>query len=107
MVARADAVSTVFRPQRLSVLIVSDPVKGPELQHRFIGLLSTGAHRASVLDIPGFGDEIATDLGLVGEAVHSQSGRASRTVLENLPRDHVLELSASEVADLVQEIVGL
>ncbi len=107
VVARADAVSTVFRPQRLSVLIVSDPVKGPELQHRFIGLLSTGAHRASVLDIPGFGDEIATDLGLVGEAVHSHSGRASRTVLENLPRDLVLELSASEVADLVREIVGL
>ena len=60
-----------------------------------------------MFDIPGFGDEIATALGLVGEAVHSHSGRAARTVLEKLPRDLVLELSATEVASLVREIVGL
>ncbi len=107
VMARADMVSAVFRPQRLSVLIVSDPASSPELQHRFVGLLSTGAQRASVLDIPGFGDQIAGELGLVGEAAHSHSGRAARTVLENLPRDVVLELSPAEVADLVREIVGL
>ncbi len=106
VMARADTVSTVFRPQRLSVLIVGDPGE-PGLQHRFVGLLSTGAQRASVFDIPGFGDQIASELGLVGEAVHSHSGRAARTVLENLPRDVVLELSPAEVADLVREIVGL
>ncbi len=106
MMARADTVSTVFRPQRLSVLIVRDP-ETTGLQHRFVGLLSTGAQRASVLDIPGFGDQIAGELGLVGEGAHSHSGRAARTVLENLPRDVVLELSPVEVADLVREIVGL
>jgi glutamate dehydrogenase len=106
VMARADTVSTVFRPQRLSVLIVGDPAE-PGLQHRFVGLLSTGAQRASVFDIPGFGDQIASELGLVGEAVHSHSGRAARTVIENLPRDVVLELSPVEVADLVREIVGL
>ena len=107
VMARADVVSTVFRPQRVSVLIVNDPAEQPGLQHRFIGLLSTAAQRASVFDIPGFGEEIAAALGLVGEAVHSHSGRAARTVLENLPRDLVLELSATEVASLVREIVGL
>ena len=106
VLARADAVSRVFRAQRLSVLIVIDPdIAGR--QHRFVGLLSTAAQRASVLDIPGFGDQIAGELGLVGEAVHSHSGRAARTVLENLPRDLVLELSPAEVAELVREIVGL
>jgi glutamate dehydrogenase len=115
VMARADMVSAVFRPQRLSVLIVRDPETsksgegspGRNLQHRFIGLLSAGAQRASVLDIPGFGDQIAVELGLFGEAAHSHSGRAARTVLENLPRDVVLELSPVEVADLVREIVGL
>jgi glutamate dehydrogenase len=111
VMARADTVSRIFRPQRLSVLIVSDPDErergGPSRQHRFVGLLSTAAQRASVLDIPGFGDQIADELGLVGEAVHSHSGRAARTVLESLPRDVVLELSPSEVAGLVREIVGL
>ena len=106
MLARADVVSKVFRAQRLSVLIVTDP-DNPGRQHRFVGLLSTAAQRASVLDIPGFGDQIADELGLVGEAVHSHSGRAARTVLENLPRDLVLELSPAEVAELVREIVGL
>jgi glutamate dehydrogenase len=106
VMARADVVSTVFRPQRLSVLIVTDPAE-PSVQHRFVGLLSTAAQRASVFDIPGFGDQIAAELRLVGEAVHSHSGRAARTVLENLPRDVVLELSPAEVAGLVREIVGL
>jgi glutamate dehydrogenase len=111
VMARADTVSTVFRAQRLSVLTVSDPdephLDGSTRQHRFVGLLSTAAQRASVLDIPGFGDQIADELGLVGEAVHSHSGRAARTVLESLPRDVVLELSPAEVAELVREIVGL
>ena len=115
--ARADRTSTVFRPQRLSVLIVTDPADagrisepgtdGRSVQHRFVGLLSTAAQRASVFDIPGFGDQIAAELGLIGEAVHSHSGRAARTVLESLPRDVVLELTPAEVADLVREIVGL
>ena len=110
LMARADVVSTVFRPQRLSVLIVNDAAEdedGHGVQHRFVGLLSTTAQRASVLDIPGFGDRIAVELGLIGEAVHGHTGRAARTVLENLPRDVVLELSPEEVAELVREIVGL
>ena len=96
----------MFRPQRETVLIVTDPAD-PGLQHRFVGLLSTAAQRASVRDIPGFGDEIAADLHLTGTMVHSHYGRAARTTLESLPRDLVLELSAAEVADLVAEIVGL
>ena len=103
-------VSTVFRPQRLSVLIVNDTAEdedGHGVQHRFVGLLSTAAQRASVLDIPGFGDRIAVELGLIGEAVHGHTGRLARTVLENLPRYVVLELSPEEVAELVREIVGL
>ena len=77
VVARADTISTVFRPQRETVVIVTDPAD-PTLQHRFVGLLSTAAQRASVLDIPGFGDEIAAQLHLAGEMVHSHYGRAAR-----------------------------
>src|SRR6266508_2176876 len=106
VMTRADAISTVFRPQRLTVLVVSDRDEHG-VQHRFIGLLSTAAQRASVLEIPGFGDQISQELELVGDAIHSHSGRAARTVLDNLPRDVVLELSPLEVAELVREIVGL
>ncbi len=103
---RADLVATVVRPPRETVLIVRDEAD-PTLQHRFVGLLSTAAQRSSVLDIPGFGDEIAAHLDLVGTGAHTHSGRSARTVLENLPRDLVLELSSAEVADLVRDIVGL
>ncbi len=106
VVARADTVATVFRPQRETVLIVRDPVD-ETLQHRFVGLLSTAGQRASVLDIPGFGDEIRSALGLVGDGIHSHSSRTARTILEGLPRDVLLEMSALDVAALVRQVMSL
>ena len=114
VMTRADAISTVFRPQRLTVLIVSDPdepgsgrPEGPSVQHRFVGLLSTAAQRASVLDIPGFGDQISQRARprRRGHPQPLRPGGADRP--RHLPRDVVLELSPSGVADLVREIVGL
>ena len=107
VLTRADEVTTVFRAQREHVLVVTDPA-APEVQHRFTGLLSTAAQRASVLEIPGFGDEIASELELDDPVeTHSHSGRMARTTLDSLPRDVVLELSAAEVAALVREIMAL
>ena len=39
--------------------------------------------------------------------MHAHTGRATRTVLENLPRDLVLELEPTPLAQLVAAIVGL
>ena len=103
VVARTDDLADVFRADRRTVIAVNDGA----VQHRFVGLLATNASRVSVLEIPGVGPAIADALGLSEARMHSHTGRATRTVLENLPRDLVLELEPSAVARLVASIVGL
>ncbi|MGH9271749.1 MAG: NAD-glutamate dehydrogenase [Ilumatobacteraceae bacterium] len=83
-------------------------VAGPgDRQTRFVGLLATNAYRVSVADIPGFGPAALAALALDEHTMHSHLGRATRTVLENLPRNLVLEQDPVTVARLVTDIVGL
>ncbi|MET0578270.1 MAG: NAD-glutamate dehydrogenase domain-containing protein, partial [Ilumatobacteraceae bacterium] len=103
VIARTDDLAEVFRADRRTVIAANDGA----VQHRFVGLLATNASRVSVLDIPGVGSEIADALDLTAARMHSHTGRASRTVLEDLPRDLVLELEPTAVARLVSAIVGL
>ncbi|HEU4840278.1 MAG TPA: NAD-glutamate dehydrogenase domain-containing protein, partial [Ilumatobacteraceae bacterium] len=104
-IARTDDVSTVFRDERQTVVAVD--TAGGTVQTRFVGLLATNAYRVSVLDIPGVGDAVADALDLSPARMHAHTGRATRTVLENLPRDLVLELEPTALARLVASIVGL
>ncbi len=87
-IARTDDVSSVFRDERQTVVAVD--TAGATVQTRFVGLLATNAYRVSVLDIPGVGDAVADALDLSPARMHAHTGRATRTVLENLPRDLVL-----------------
>ena len=103
VIARTDDVSTVFRDDRQTVVAVTVGT----VQSRFVGLLATNAYRVSVLDVPGVGDAVADALDLTPERMHAHTGRATRTVLENLPRDLVLELEPTALARLVSSIVGL
>ena len=103
-IARTDDVSTVFRDERQTVVAVD--TAGGTVQTRFVGLLATNAYRVSVLDIPGVGDAVADALDLSPARMHAHTGRATRTVLENLPRDLVLELEPTALARLVASIVG-
>ena len=104
-IARTDDTSRVFRADRQTVVAVTDPSGGR--QTRFVGLLATNAYRVSVLDIPGIGPAVADALDLTPARMHTHTGRATRTVLENLPRDLVFELEPSALARLVAAIVGL
>ena len=104
-IARTDDTSRVFRADRQTVVAVTDRVGGR--QTRFVGLLATNAYRVSVLDIPGVGPAVADALDLTPARMHTHTGRATRTVLENLPRDLVFELEPSALARLVAAIVGL
>src|SRR5829696_1680477 len=104
-IARTDDVSSVFRGDRQTVVAVT-PTAGA-VQSRFVGLLATNAYRVSVLDIPGVGAAVADALDLSPARMHAHTGRATRNVLENLPRDLVLELEPTALARLVAAIVGL
>ncbi len=102
-IARTDETSTVFRDDRQTVVVVDVPGG----QSRFVGLLATNAYRTSVLSIPGIGDAVSDALDLSPARLHAHTGRVTRTVLEGLPRDMVLELEPSALARLAAAIVGL
>ena len=95
----------MFRAERRTVVAVTPP--GDDVQRRFVGLLATNAYRVSVLDIPGVGAAVADALDLDDTRMHSHTGRAMRTVLENLPRELLLELDPTAAARLVAAVVGL
>ena len=94
----------MFRADRQTVVAVRPD---PSTEIRFVGLLATNAYRVSVVDIPGVGTAALSALDLTEAEMHSHSGRATRNVLENLPRDLVLEQDATSLAQLVSDIVGL
>ena len=104
VIARSDATATVFRAERHTVVIVRPD---DATERRFVGLLATNAYRVSVLDIPRIGADARRVLDLTEARMHAHAGRATRTVLENLPRDLVLELEPEPLGQLVNEIVGL
>ncbi len=104
VIARSDATATVFRAERQTVVNVRPD---DATERRFVGLLATNAYRVSVLDIPRIGDDARRVLDLTEARMHAHAGRATRTVLENLPRDLVLELEPEPLGQLVTDIVGL
>ena len=107
VIARTDDPARVFRPDRQTVVAVRPETGSSAVETRFVGLLSTSAYRASVIDVPGLGDAVRERLELTEGRMHSHVGRATRNALEGLPRDLVLELGPDRLAQLVSEIVGL
>ena len=91
VIARTDDTSERLPGRRQTVVAVDAAPAAPS-ERRFVGLLATNAYRVSALDIPGVGAAVADALELTEARMHSHAGRATRTVLENLPRDLVLEL---------------
>ncbi len=110
--ARTDAESRYHRAARLTSIAVRErrPIGAAgeeEIEHRFVGLLGSGAYRESVFAIPGVGERARHILDIVGASVESHTGRAVRHVVETLPRDLVFEVPADALAGLVGDIVGL
>jgi len=109
VVARTEALATVHRAARMTSIAVREagPTEGSITEHRFIGLLGSGAYRESVFAIPVLRDRATAVLELSGNAVVSHTGRAIKNVVETLPRDLVFELDTHALAELVIDIVGL
>ncbi len=109
VVARTAALATIHRAVRMTSIAVrvAGPAEGSVVEHRFIGLLGSGAYRESVFTIPVLCDRANAVLELSGSTAVSHTGRAIKNVVETLPRDIVFELDSHALALLVIDIVGL
>jgi len=131
VIARTDAVSTIHRAARYTSIAIRPlddgtdgspttnadgslrrsveglPVEHRPVEHRFIGLLGSGAYRESVFAIPTIGERAEEVMALAGASAQSFMGRAVKNVVETLPRDIVFELDSHALAGLVIDIVGL
>ena len=105
VIARTDVVSTIHRPARLTCVSIRPP--GTDVEHRFVGLLGSGAYRESVFAIPVIGERATQVIELAGASAQSHTGRAVKNVVETLPRDVVFELDSETLTQLVIDIVGL
>jgi glutamate dehydrogenase len=107
VIARTETVATIHRPVRMTCVAVRPPSEGGRIEHRFIGLLGSGAYRESVFAIPKVSDRANDVLALAGASEVSHTGRAVKNVVETLPREIVFELDSQALAELVIDIVGL
>lgn len=107
VIARTETVASIHRAARMTCVSVRPPGDAGAVEHRFVGLLGSGAYRQSVFSIPTVGDRANDVLALAGASEVSHTGRAVKNVVETLPRDVVFELDSRALAGLVIDIVGL
>lgn len=107
IIARTDAVSSIHRAARMTCISVRPQSDDGTIEHRFIGLLGSGAYRESVFAIPTVADRANDVLALAGASEVSHTGRAVKNVVETLPRDVLFEIDSQDLAGLVIDIVGL
>ena len=98
--------STVHRPAWLDAISVlrldaSGQVVG---ESRFVGLYTSAAYAASVEDIPVVRQHVARVMADAGVVKGSHAHKALQSILQNYPRDEMLQMDA---ATLSQHAVGI
>ena len=107
VLAKANSRSTVHRPVYLDYVGVkvfdeSGDVVG---ERRFLGLYSSGAYTESVTRIPMLREKATEVLRRTGFEPRSHGGKALLYTLENYPRDELFQVSADELAPVVEGIM--
>ncbi len=108
-IARTDGEVNIHRHARPVCVAVRRVDADGEIigEHRFFGLFSAAAYRASVTSIPLIRERVAWVLGRSRFDPTSHTGRALRTVLETFPRDEIFEIDRDQLAEVAMVIVGL
>jgi glutamate dehydrogenase len=101
--------STVHRPLYLDDLAVGgfDAGGRPIGGRRFLGLFTSAAYHESVLRIPMLRRKVATLLKRMAFSPTSHSGRDVIEILEDYPRDELVQVSLDELEHAVVEILHL
>jgi len=101
--------STVHRPLYLDDITVGvfDVQGRPIGEHQFLGLFTSAAYHESVLRIPMLRRKVAALLERMAFSPTSHSGRDLIEILEDYPRDELVQVSLDELEHAVDEILHL
>ena len=101
--------STVHRPLYLDDIAVGvfDVQGRPIGRRQFLGLFTSAAYHESVLRIPMLGRKVAALLERMAFSPTSHSGRDVVEILEDYPRDELVQVSLDELEHAVDEILHL
>jgi glutamate dehydrogenase len=98
--------STVHRPLFLDDIAVGvfDVQGRPIGEHQFLGLFTSAAYHESVVRIPMLRRKVAALLERMAFSPTSHSGRDVIEILEDYPRDELVQVSLDELEHAVDEI---
>jgi glutamate dehydrogenase len=109
ILTKTNARSRVHRPGYMDYIGVLrfDERGKPIGEHRFLGLYTSTSYMRRPQDVPLLRKKFESTERRSGLRAHSHSGKAFRTILENLPRDELLQSSADELFALASGIFDL
>ncbi|MDQ3504592.1 MAG: NAD-glutamate dehydrogenase, partial [Actinomycetota bacterium] len=109
ILTKADSRSTVHRPVYLDYIGVKtfDDNGVPISERRILGLLPSGAYVDSVTTIPVVSRKVAEVLARSGLSPSSHSGKDLLDILENYPRDELLQISVEELLPIALAVLHL
>ena len=109
ILTKADSRSTVHRPVYLDYIGVKafDEHGVPTRERRILGLLPSGAYVDSVTTIPVVRRKVAEVMARSGLAPSSHSGKDLVDILENYPRDELLQISVAELLPIALAVLHL
>ncbi|MDQ3735746.1 MAG: NAD-glutamate dehydrogenase, partial [Actinomycetota bacterium] len=109
ILTKADSRSTVHRPVYLDYIGVKafDEDGVPTRERRFLGLLPSGAYVDSVTTIPVVRRKVAEVMARSGLSPKSHSGKDLLDILENYPRDELLQISVAELLPIALAVLHL
>ncbi|MBE0613056.1 MAG: NAD-glutamate dehydrogenase [Burkholderiales bacterium] len=109
ILTKTNARSTVHRPGYLDYLGIKRYGRDGEVigELRFLGLFTSTAYNANPADIPLLRKKVTNVVRRAGFRPKSNSDKALLTILEQYPRDELLQVDVNELYPIVMGILGL
>lgn len=109
ILTKGSSASTIHRPAHTDYVgIKKFDDKGNVVgEHRFIGLYTSAVYNQSVQSIPLIRDKVMRILNASGYLKDSYSWKALHNILENYPRDELLQASEDELLEVGMGVVQM
>ena len=108
-ITKANSRATVHRPTYLDYIGIRmfDDAGTVIGERRFLGMLTSSAYAESVLRLPIAADKVRAVLDRSGFTIQSHSGKDLLQVLEDYPRDELLQTDVDTLAEVANEVLHL